>query len=1001
MIVTKENFDSILNHLKGCPRLSLDTETTGVRPFHGSLPFSIIIGVSREEAYYFNLWRYLDIDQNLVIPLDKIKALNELFSMEKTWFMHNAKFDMHILKTIGLEITGKIHCTQITALLLDNQRQHYSLESLAPLVGMAKDSSVEDYIDEHKLYTMEDVPGVKKKNKNKHYFRVPFDIISKYGEMDAMVTFALGEWQLSEMERLDRTLRHNHSSLPPISDVYETECELLKAVQDMEWRGAKIDTKYCREALVHEEGRCAEAIALFKRVTGKEFKASGKLFAEVFADQKDRWVYTDKGNPSFAADILREFVGDAANAIRAYMDAKSRANFFNSLLYHVDSNGYVHASLDQDGTVTGRFCVRKGTKIEIVRNVSKYPDGVPIEEVKVGDYAYCYDEDLRLTVKKVLWAGKTGRKKVIRIHWLGQGRKTKGYLDLTPEHLVRRVTGEYVKASELKEMDRLLAMGRSTTNGYGRIHSRDCEYREHRLIAISLPSVFGGVDESIHIHHKNKNKLDNTLGNLEALSIKEHISNHSKELAKKRHNENVAIAKSNWEKGLFKVKHGGECGRCYKRVSKFSLLRSIIQKGGSIARLETAGLTDFNTVKKKLREYGIEFKNLSKMFNMRGEKLSKKRLLEAMKYPYPENLKVLGVNYYKFRDLMAYYGIKPWNHVVTKIEHIEVEDDVYDLEIEETHNFIANEICVHNSSKNPNLQNQPDEEKSHYEWKIRKAFIPEKDTIIFCPDYSAMEFRVMLHYAGEDFLIDAINNGEDQHEKTAIKMGLASEQSSKEALALARKPAKTLNFMLLYGGGITKLASSLFKTTLGDFQLMYLARKHIYEMAEFRLDSEIVAAGRSIPEEKIEHNLGELRKAQDLRDRYFSSMPKVKKFLKDCVDKVAQRGFAITWAGRYLKCPKGIAYKMPNALIQGGCADITKRAMVACYKLLKGSRSRMWVTVHDEIGFYIHHEERHFIPSILSIMDTVFPAKKIKVIAQGEWSDTNWAEKKVWDGGKA
>ena len=33
--------------------------------------------------------------------------------------------------------------------------------------------------------------------------------------------------------------------------------------------------------------------------------------------------------------------------------------------------------------------------------------------------------------------------------------------------------------------------------------------------------------------------------------------------------------------------------------------------------------------------------------------------------------------------------------------------EVYDLEIEDYNNFIANEICVHNSSSNPNLQNVP------------------------------------------------------------------------------------------------------------------------------------------------------------------------------------------------------------------------------------------------------------------------------------------------------
>lgn len=41
------------------------------------------------------------------------------------------------------------------------------------------------------------------------------------------------------------------------------------------------------------------------------------------------------------------------------------------------------------------------------------------------------------------------------------------------------------------------------------------------------------------------------------------------------------------------------------------------------------------------------------------------------------------------------------------IEYLDNMYDVYDLEVEDTHNFIANELCVHNSSADPNMQNIP------------------------------------------------------------------------------------------------------------------------------------------------------------------------------------------------------------------------------------------------------------------------------------------------------
>ena len=51
------------------------------------------------------------------------------------------------------------------------------------------------------------------------------------------------------------------------------------------------------------------------------------------------------------------------------------------------------------------------------------------------------------------------------------------------------------------------------------------------------------------------------------------------------------------------------------------------------------------------------------------------------------------------------------NHNVYAIEYLEGLYDVYDLEVEQYHNFIANELCVHNCS-DPNLQNIPSHEKS-------------------------------------------------------------------------------------------------------------------------------------------------------------------------------------------------------------------------------------------------------------------------------------------------
>ena len=49
MIVTWENLDTVLAALDEKPALGLDSETTGLRPYHGDEPFSFPVTVGGDE----------------------------------------------------------------------------------------------------------------------------------------------------------------------------------------------------------------------------------------------------------------------------------------------------------------------------------------------------------------------------------------------------------------------------------------------------------------------------------------------------------------------------------------------------------------------------------------------------------------------------------------------------------------------------------------------------------------------------------------------------------------------------------------------------------------------------------------------------------------------------------------------------------------------------------------------------------------------------------------
>jgi len=223
------------------------------------------------------------------------------------------------------------------------------------------------------------------------------------------------------------------------------------------------------------------------------------------------------------------------------------------------------------------------------------------------------------------------------------------------------------------------------------------------------------------------------------------------------------------------------------------------------------------------------------------------------------------------------------------------------------------------SSTDPNLQNIP--VRTEEGRRIRRAFIAEAGHLLLSADYSQIELRLLAHVADVPALREAFRNGEDIHARTASEVfGVPMRGMDPQT----RRRAKAINFGIIYGISAYGLANQL-SVTPGE------AKAYI--------------------------------------DAYFTRYPGIRDYMERMKEEARIKGFVTTPFGRRIWIP-GIAEKNParrgfaerqaiNAPLQGGAADIIKRAMVRLPRALAeaGLSGRMLLQVHDELLFEVPEAE--------------------------------------------
>ncbi len=257
-------------------------------------------------------------------------------------------------------------------------------------------------------------------------------------------------------------------------------------------------------------------------------------------------------------------------------------------------------------------------------------------------------------------------------------------------------------------------------------------------------------------------------------------------------------------------------------------------------------------------------------------------------------------------------------------------------------------------SNNPNLQTIPIRKQRGKE--IRAAFVPRSDEyLILSADYSQIELRIMAELSGDPAMFEAFENGIDIHAVTASNVyHVEMEEVTREM----RDKAKTVNFGIIYG-----------ISAFGLQQRLNIPRKE----------------------------------ANALIDNYFTTYPGVREYIDRTIEFAQEHGYVATQTGRrrYIRDINSRNHTLRNAAerlamnspIQGTAADMLKLAMIAVHRMLEENqfKTKMLLTVHDEIVFDMHKSEQDQVkPLIENAMKTAMPMKVPIVVEMGQGQ--NWLE---------
>lgn len=204
-------------------RIAIDTETTGLSPYHGDRIFAWAYFTDEGEYGFF------------LKTKTSMELLREILNdPSKEVYFHNAKYDLKMLSFEGWDVfalLAHINCTLILSKLYNEMFWSHELRDLGRII-LKRDTADKDEVD---IWIRTNKRSFTKEHgRPPNFSDAPLDMVKRRCLWDVETTLLLGYYLHPRVMKI-------------CPELYENERQLMFAVMDMENNGVRVDITKARE----------------------------------------------------------------------------------------------------------------------------------------------------------------------------------------------------------------------------------------------------------------------------------------------------------------------------------------------------------------------------------------------------------------------------------------------------------------------------------------------------------------------------------------------------------------------------------------------------------------------------------------------------------------------------------------------------------------------------------------------------------------------------------